>query len=218
MEQILSILLYIHALSGGLGLLSGTLVFILKKGNEKHVLIGRIFFWTMLLSGVSALILALLKERSFLLAVGVMTVYSIISGVRYLHIHKSSPVFKATILDWVNTAFIAISGCWFLYFGSKLLISGESFGIVFVVFTFLCLSSFREDYLNFNGKAKQKNFWLLMHISRMGGAYIASFTAFLVVNAHHIPLEIPGFIYWLLPAAIFTPLIVKWTRKNEIKN
>ncbi|MBC7922645.1 MAG: hypothetical protein H7Z75_16310, partial [Ferruginibacter sp.] len=40
--------------------------------------------------------------------------------------------------------------------------------------------------------------WLRMHIERMGGAYIATVTAFLVVN---VRVE-PAFIPWLLPGLL----------------
>jgi uncharacterized membrane protein YbaN (DUF454 family) len=50
----------------------------------------------------------------------------------------------------------------------------------------------------------------------MTGAFIASATAFLVVNAKYFPDIIPGFVYWLLPTIIFTPLIVKWSKKYQI--
>jgi hypothetical protein len=71
-----------------------------------------------------------------------------------------------------------------------------------------------QDFKNFRNKSKVKNFWLTTHIQRMTGSYIASATAFLVVN-NTILL---GVISWLLPTAILTPLIVIWVRKYQVLN
>jgi uncharacterized membrane protein YbaN (DUF454 family) len=51
----------------------------------------------------------------------------------------------------------------------------------------------------------------------MTGGFIAALTAFLVVNAKYFPEQIPGFVYWLLPTIIFTPLIITWSSKYEVK-
>jgi uncharacterized membrane protein YhaH (DUF805 family) len=99
--------------------------------------------------------------------------------------------------------------------GVQQVIGENNFGIFYLVFGFGSLNAVRVDFLNFNGKTQPNKYWLLLHLQRMMGAYIASFTAFVVVNAHHIPLNIPGIVYWLLPTAIFMPLILFWLRKVE---
>jgi hypothetical protein len=47
------------------------------------------------------------------------------------------------------------------------------------------------------------------HIAGMGTAYVAMLTAFYVDNGPHLPLwdHLPTFAFWLLPAAIGTPII-----------
>ncbi|MDX5346239.1 MAG: hypothetical protein LPK19_03245, partial [Hymenobacteraceae bacterium] len=59
----------------------------------------------------------------------------------------------------------------------------------------------------------QRQQLLLRHISRMGGAFIATVTAFVVVNVH---VE-PAFIPWLLPTVVFTPLIAYHSRKIKLQ-
>jgi hypothetical protein len=85
------------------------------------------------------------------------------------------------------------------------------------VFGFISLGFVRRDLINYTGKMTEKNYWLLMHLQRMMGAYIASTTAFLVVNAKYLPFEFPGFVFWLLPTAILTPLIIIWSKKYSKK-
>jgi hypothetical protein len=110
-----------------------------------------------------------------------------------------------------------IAGLVFIALGSISLFNANFFGLVFVTFGLLGLLFVRQDFLNYRGMATAKNFWLLAHLQRMTGAFIAALTAFLVVNAAHLPDQIPGFLYWLLPTLILTPLIISWSRKHEKK-
>ena len=49
------------------------------------------------------------------------------------------------------------------------------------------------------------------HIVGMGSAYVAMLTAFYVDNGPHLPLwdRLPTWVFWLLPSAIGTPVIVR---------
>jgi hypothetical protein len=51
--------------------------------------------------------------------------------------------------------------------------------------------------------------WVYGHAIGMGGSFIALFTGFYVDNGPQLPLWrlLPHWIYWILPAAIGTPLI-----------
>jgi hypothetical protein len=105
----------------------------------------------------------------------------------------------------------------FLVLGVMMLIKQNNFGIVLIVFGIISFGFVRRDFSNYRGQVKEKNYWLLMHLERMTGAYIASATAFLVVNAKYIPFELPAFVFWLLPTAVLTPLIVSWSKKYSKK-
>jgi uncharacterized membrane protein len=52
---------------------------------------------------------------------------------------------------------------------------------------------------------------LRLHISSMGASYVLMLTAFYVDNGKNLPLwrELPQIAFWLLPAAIGIPLIVR---------
>lgn len=47
----------------------------------------------------------------------------------------------------------------------------------------------------------------------MVGSYIASVTAFLVVNIEFLP----PVLIWLAPTAVLVPLILVWTRRWAVK-
>jgi hypothetical protein len=56
--------------------------------------------------------------------------------------------------------------------------------------------------------------WLKMHIGMMMGAYIATVTAFVVVNYKIFSfLHLPDWFFWLFPSMVLSPFIVYWTRK-----
>ena len=54
-------------------------------------------------------------------------------------------------------------------------------------------------------------YWIRLHISGMGLSYVLMLVAFYVDNGKQLPLwrDLPHFMYWLLPAAIGMPLIVR---------
>ena len=61
----------------------------------------------------------------------------------------------------------------------------------------------------YNEVPLQTRYWFQNHISRMGGSYIATVTAFLAVNN---PPFIPGLVVWIAPGVIGGFIIAK-TRK-----
>jgi hypothetical protein len=73
-----------------------------------------------------------------------------------------------------------------------------------------------EDLRRLYLKQFIKGEWLLKHISRMGGSFIATSTAFLLVNTSIEPI----WVMWLLPTAIGTPMIIvasrKWRKKLKV--
>ena len=69
--QIIQILIYSHALFGGIALLSGFISLIAKKGKKTHKKSGKLFYYCMLLSASTALVIASLpnmKIRFYLLS------------------------------------------------------------------------------------------------------------------------------------------------------
>lgn len=65
----------------------------------------------------------------------------------------------------------------------------------------------------FGRQARRGRFrhWVRLHITGMGTSYILLLTAFYVDNGKSLPLwrELPPIAYWLVPAAIGSPLIIR---------
>lgn len=204
METIYKIFLGIHILSGFTALVAGFIAIVAQKGKKVHKISGLTFFIGMIMVCFSAILISLMKDNRFLLHIGIFSFYLVYSGYRSV---KNKSLTPSTI-DWVLllTAFV---NC------LAMVLSGQ---LVLIVFGVLGASLAAQDaklfYDIINKKELLKNKWLLRHISTMLGGYIATFTAFLVVN---ISLESLPWLPWLLPTIIGTPLIAYWTRKYQPK-
>ncbi len=71
--------------------------------------------------------------------------------------------------------------------------------------------SFAAAYLGRRARRQRWCNWVRLHITGMGASYILLLTAFYVDNGKSLPLwkELPPIAYWLLPAAVGIPLIVR---------
>jgi hypothetical protein len=114
--------------------------------------------------------------------------------------------------DWLLQVAMAVASAWFLKQGIELLVGREPFGLVMILFGWRGLAFVYRDIKTFRGERYAENYWLLFHLQRMIGAYIAALTAFAVVNA---PDRL-SLVAWLLPTAIITPVIIRWSRKYRV--
>lgn len=71
--------------------------------------------------------------------------------------------------------------------------------------------SFAAAYLGRQARRHSWNNWVRLHLTGMGASYILLLTAFYVDNGKQLPLwkDLPPITYWLLPAAVGIPLIVR---------
>ena len=218
MDTLFNIILILHIIGGGVGLVTGTINLIRKKGDKNHKLVGKVFVYGMLTAGVSSLTLSIMHPNYFLFIVGIFTIYLVATANRYLYLKMLGHNQKPMLGDWAITICMLLVGVLFVGLGIKHLLESNNFGIVFIVFGLLGLRFVRTDFNNYNGKTTAKNYWLLAHLQRMTGAYIASATAFLVVNAKYSPIQLPSVLFWLLPTIVLFPLIVSWSRKYKIES
>ena len=211
--DIFKFFLAIHIIGGTLGLLAGTYIMFAKKGNKRHKLIGKIFAISMLGAGICSFVLATLHRNEFLFSVGIFTIYLASTGWRYLYLKNILEGQRPIFIDWILIGFMVLGSVAFTVMGIWSLLDKSYFGLIILIFAWRGISYVIQDYKTYKGKIEVKNYWLIAHLQRMTGAYIASLTAFAVVNAPNRLSYLP----WLLPAAIFVPFIIKWTRKLRVK-
>jgi hypothetical protein len=213
MEIIFKVFLFIHIISGTVGLISGTINMINKKGNKLHKQIGLFFFYGMLINGFSALVVACIHFNVFLFIVGIFSIYMVITAQRFLFLRGIHTGQKPKKGDWIVTYSMSLFGLFFMIYGGTLVAFSKNFGIVLLVFGIISLLMVKQDITIYSGNIKNTNYWLLIHIGRMIGAYIASITAFLVVNN----TMLPSLVAWLAPGILLTPFIFYWINKYKGK-
>lgn len=214
------VILILHVVSGFSALFGGLVPIFAKKGSKLHTKGGWIYFWAMF--GVLLTTIALFSIKPdrllFLLLVGIFSFYNAFSGVRSIRFKK--PVNKATLLDWGIAGLVSLCGFSMIslsiyYFSTPTGVQAQA--VLFLVFGSICLFQAVEDLLRFKKIASgllPKKERLIMHIGRMGGAYIATCTAFFVVNIHFLP----PLVVWLTPTIIGTVLISRATRSYKKGN
>jgi hypothetical protein len=71
--------------------------------------------------------------------------------------------------------------------------------------------AFAAAYMGRRARRKRWNNWVKLHITGMGSSYALLLTAFYVDNGKNLPLwrDLPPIAYWLVPAAVGIPLIVR---------
>jgi uncharacterized membrane protein len=216
MDLLFKILLTLHIIGGTVGLTCGFINMIRKKGDKTHKLVGKGFLYGMLTAGFMSFALSILHPNPFLFMVGILTIFLVGTGQRYLSLKNLDKGQKPLMVDWALSLMMLVGGIAFVGIGINHLIQGDTFGIVFTVFGLLGLRNVFKDFNIYQGKISVKNYWLIEHIGRMSGGFIASVTAVLVVNGKYFSF-IPDVLLWLLPTIVITPLIVSWVRKYRVK-
>ncbi|MES2556910.1 MAG: hypothetical protein V4604_12210 [Bacteroidota bacterium] len=200
MKLFLTIVLIVHVVAGFAALGVGLGAILSKKGQRVHKLTGRTFFYLMLAVAVSAAVVSTIKLNEFLLLIAGFAAYQNIGGYRSV----KNKQLKPNWIDWLATALGLVTSVFMI----------ASLNIVLLVFGSICLSlvvlDLRTYYAVFSGKAIPKLAWLARHIGFMMGAYIATFTAFVVVNVQNVQ---PAWIPWLAPTVVGVPLMQYWTWK-----
>jgi len=208
MEETIQILIYIHAGFGGIALLSGLLSLIAKKGKEIHKKSGLIFFYSMMLSGITAMIVAILPEHesSFLFSVGIFSLYFVLTGNRALNFKQKTPDLR--IDKWISRIML-LTGILMI---SIPIILTKNINIILAVFAIIGIIFSVKDLTSFKNPEKLRKEWLKMHLSKMLGGYISATTAFVVVNKFF-----PSFYGWFIPGIIGGLIITYWIRKMNKK-
>jgi len=132
--------------------------------------------------------------------IGVFAFYQNYSGYRAVN----NKTLKPNIFDWMVLFIASINVFIMIYTMNIILIV---FGGICMFLIFGQLRIFVKIIRNMEIPKLQ---WLRQHIGMMVGSYIATLTAFLVVN---LKVFDPVWLPWLAPTFILFPLIIYWIRK-----
>jgi len=90
LDQFYKVFIICHATGGGIALISGTISVIARKGNTWHKKSGLVFFYGMMIAGLSGIVASMIPDHinPFLFVVGIFSVYLVLSGYRALRFKK----------------------------------------------------------------------------------------------------------------------------------
>lgn len=208
MEKYIQLAIIIHAALGGIALLAGLIAIISKKGQPTHKKSGIVFYYAMITSGASAIVIALMPkhENPFLIAVGVFSLYFVIGGYRALRFKSMTSSIKN---DKILSIIMLITGVLMILLP---LVISQSINLVLLIFGIIGILFALRDLKLYQNREQLKKGWLKLHLGKMLGGYISATTAFVVVNGFF-----PGIYNWFIPSVIGTIYITYWMKKIDKK-
>ncbi|QIP11708.1 DUF2306 domain-containing protein [Spirosoma aureum] len=223
MKTLIISLLIIHIATGFTALLVGLIPMFSKKGSRLHNRAGLVYVYCMITVTITALLLCVLQPfrmmRLFLTGIAILSFYLSMTGWRGTKQKKTGPTNSDRVLTYVTLAVSVLM----VGFGVYLTIQhGTSFfPILFTFFGGLTGVFAMQDVRRFGVEPTEKMHWFFQHFTRMGGSYIATFTAALVTNIGRIvPADAPDWIAtagWIAPSLLGGMLIGRTVRYYKAK-
>ena len=207
--EYVKVVLIVHVISGILSLLTGLLVFILKKGTSLHIQIGKAYYAAMTIVFVTSVYVSAVKNNIFLLLIGIFSYYLVYTGIFY---NRNRTAEKIGNWSYTRIYFFALIFLSMILYGIyALTASAYALGIILLVFGGIggLLSKTDITFYILKKEQNSKNFSVRSHLGRMTGSYIAALTAFAVNNLHFLPTV----VIWLLPTFLGFGLISYYDRK-----
>ena len=213
-ELLGTISLYIHILAGVSTLVTGPLaIFYNFKDPKKHRMVGKVFFYAMLIVAITAIFGFLKRPDSvffqFLLGISMLVLAGIFRGVRAILIMKGG---RVTPFDFAYTAMLGLNALGMLIMSAWHFRAGTmaAFPILFGVFGIMSLSDTFQNWKVFTRpQLLHRLDWMRLHTTTMIGAFTASTTAFTVNAAHFLP----WWAQWFGPTLLLVPLQVYFGKK-----
>ncbi|GAB3709333.1 hypothetical protein GCM10027592_45400 [Spirosoma flavus] len=222
MKTLVISLLILHIATGSIALLVGLVPMFSKKGSRLHNRTGLVYVYCMITVAITALLLCVVQPltmmRLFLTGIAVFSFYLSMSGWRATKQKKSGPTTADRVLIYatvvVSFAMISMG----VYLISRA--GNVFFPILFTFFGVLTGVFARQDIQQLR-KPAEKMHWFFQHFTRMGGSYIATFTAALVTNMGRIlPPDAPAWTHtigWIVPSIVGGMLIGRTVRYYKQK-
>jgi uncharacterized membrane protein len=206
MSTIASVVLGLHIVAGYIALVVAPGAMLTAKGGWWHRRCGKIYVWAMAIVAITAVVLSLYRPNLFLLLLAVFSFYQAFSGYRVLARKLPHQGQRVMPLDWAAAALTFMGSAALVVYGLARWNAGSTFFIVPIIFGVLGTVLAGRDVHSFLRPPMTKNAWWFTHMGHMLGAYIATVSAFSVVNFSFLP----PLLRWLWPTAIGVPGIFIW--------
>ena len=206
-----------HIGAGGVALFAGLIPIVGRKGGRWHIGAGRVYVAAMIVVALTALVLTALLpltgSRLFLTGIAIFSFYLSFSGWRTAR-RRTAQLARPDVALAVFTLLIGV-----LMIGAGIYWQA----ILFAFFGGLTSLFAGQDLRTTFGPTPsgRPEPFIFRHISRMGGSYIATVTAFLVVNlGRWLPAAAPAWLGtagWIAPTVVGTLFIVRAIRTRRAK-
>ena len=214
MDTLIATLRWIHIAAGTLALGLAPAAMLTVKGGRAHRRWGKIYFWALAVVGSTAVALGLWRPQIFLTLLAVFSFYLAFSGYRALFRKRPAQGQGPRAIDWA-AALVTFSA------SAALVVLGlprpgpswERVGAVPVVFGVLGMVLSGLDVWKFARPPADANAWWFAHMAGMLGSYVATVSAFSVVNFTFLPTA----VRWLWPTAIGVPAITLWITYYKVR-
>lgn len=218
--------LLIHVIAGTITLLSGFIAMRTHKGGKNHRRSGLVFFWSMFIIFISALItIFFFRFNPFLLGISILAFYMTFTGYRVTYRKRGANGQNAQFMDWIAVVLATTGGLYLIIWGVMVLAGysviawADYFGVLGIVFgVFILYTAIWEDARAFRQPVQDRQWWWYYHMDRMLGGMIGAVTALIVQQLGDIALLGSfSWIPWVLPGVIGALGINYWVGKYRRK-
>lgn len=218
LAELAVVLRALHIAAGFTALVVAPGAMIARKGGQWHRRWGWVYAGAMAIVAATAVGLATIRPNPLLLLLAVFSFYLAFSGVRVLRRRRRPGTRgavagegRAGVLDWGAAGLALASGMALLTLAvwpraAERGVSGVA--PVPLVLGALAVALAAREIRSLRRPPADPRAWWYQHMGRMLGAYIATVSAFPVVNL----TALPPAARFLWPTVIGTPLIALWTR------
>ena len=217
MDELIDQLLIIHVAAGVISLVTGLISILSLKGSKVHKKSGKIYFYSMTIVFVTAIIIASYRFNRFLFLIAFLSYYSVFAGVRKLRLKNLHKNQKPKWYDWIAGIINGTANLFFIGLGIYYSIENGFFSGGALLSVGFGIGGLLISYVNlkpFIIRPNKSYHWYLSHIGNMFGGYIATSTAFLSTLISKYEIMNP-FLGFALPSIIGVPVLIYWINKTE---
>lgn len=204
-------LVFVHILSGAIGLLSGFAVILFKKGSQLHKRIGKIFFYAMMVLGLTGAIIGFARWIPLSALNGLLVCYFVLTSL--LAIQKENQVILQ--IERILACFAAALVISYLLFGNMARTMPEGmlagFGsMTYFVFGFIAAFALASDVHYFLQQSLSVHSRRIRHLWRMFFPLFMATAAFFLGQAKLFPPQIQQSLVITMPVIIVIAAMLFW--------
>ncbi len=180
----------------------------MRRRDRRHALVGRVFGTSMVGSILLAVPVLIATENLFLSGLGFIAAWMLATGWRFARLRNGEANVLDRCLPLAGIAFFAAFGVW----GATHIASAGPIALVPAALGGLGIWLALGQRRGFSAPQGERP-WQRLHGAAIGGAWIASMTAFAAATVTNWVPSVPEWLLWVAPSAICVPLLRRRVRE-----